>query len=422
MSAELRARLAVSALLVAVFTALGVGAFMGLKEVVREPDKADRKPPRTVVRVVTVTRGEYRETLRGYGRARALRTADVSAEVSGVVASVADGLEAGAAVAAGDELVRIDPRDYETAKATAKARRDQAGAAVSALTTSRKNLQRRLDLAKKDLEAAERELERVRGLAEQEVVTQSDLDRQRITKSLTEKEVVGLESQLDQNDEDLVRARAEVAAADAALTRAETDVDRTTVRAPFPGRIVARRISKGTRVAPGTVLFTLVDLSRVEVPVALGASRYGEVAAGSNAAIRDPAGGEPRWTGTVARISPVVSDRDRTFSAFLVVEGTPLVNPVPPGTFVLAEVEGRRFADVIPVPRIAFVADRVYIAGGASSDGAVVTARTPEVLRMLPAVALVTGGLEPGDRVIVTNLEQIAEGAIVRVVGEDGAE
>ena len=421
-SDNLNSRIVVSAILIAALLALGTGAFVGLLKLKKDPEKADRKPPRTVVRVVAASRGEFRETLRGYGRARALRAADVSAEVSGVVAWVSDGLEAGTAVEAGDDLVRIDKRDYETALATVKARREQADSTVSGLTVRRKNTNRRLELARKDLEAAERELQRVNGLAEQEVVTQSELDRQRITKSLTEKEVVGLESQLEQTVEDLVRARAEIAAADAALSRATTDLDRTTVRAPFAGRIVARRISSGTRIAPGTVLFTLVDLSRVEVPVALAASRYGEVVVGSKAVIRDHADGAPRWTGTVARISPVVSDRDRTFSVFLVIEGNPLVNPVPPGTFVLAEVEGRQFTGVITVPRVAFVGERIYLAVGNGTEEAAVVTRTPEVLRMLPSVALVTGGLEPGDRVIITNLEQIAEGATVQVVAEGSEE
>ena len=207
-----------------------------------------------------------------------------------------------------------------------------------------------------------------------------------------------------------------------AVEKAELDLQRTTVRAPFAGRVVERRISPGARVPAGGVLFTLVDLSRVEVPIALGASRYGEAKAGSAASIRFREAGETVWTGTVARISPTVDDRDRTFSAFLVIEGTPLSNPVPPGTFVLAEIEGRRFDDVMAIPRIAFVGKRVYLAAGDATDEATVTSREPEILRMMPSIALVTGGLEIGERVIVTSLEQIAVGATVRVVAEEKVE
>jgi len=419
---NLRLRVIVSCALILLVLLVGAGAFAGLASLSKDPEKAARKAPRTVVRVVLATRGEYLEMLRGYGRARALRRADVSAEVPGVISRISDALEAGSAVTAGEELVRLDDRDYQTALAAATARRAQTLAAVDGLAVGAKSTKRRLDLAKKDLSAAEREFERVRELAEDEVVTQSELDRQRITKSRTEKEVVSLEAQLEATEKDLVRANAEVDAAGAALDRAELDLQRTTVRAPFAGRVVERRISPGARVAAGGVLFTLVDLSRVEVPIALGASRYGEAKAGSAASIRFREAGETAWTGTVARISPTVDDRDRTFSAFLVIEGTPLSNPVPPGTFVLAEIEGRRFDNVMAIPRVAFVGKRVYLAAGDATDEATVTSREPEVLRMMPSIALVTGGLEVGERVIVTSLEQIAVGATVRVVAEEKVE
>jgi len=412
----------VSGALVVLLLLLGAGAFAGLMKLKKEPVKSGRKAPRTVVRVVAATRGGYQETLRGYGRARALRQSDVSAEVPGVVAWISDDLEAGSAIEAGVELLRIDARDFKTGHATATARKSQADAAVASFTVRLSSLTRRLEIARKDLETADREFDRVRELAEDEVVTQSELDRQRITKSLTEKEVLTLESQLDATEKELLRARAEVVAAKATLDRAKLDLERTTVRAPFAGRVVERRSSRGARVSTGGILFTLVDLSLVEVPVALGASHYGEVAAGSDASIRIREGGEAVWTGTVARVSPTVNDRDRTFSAFLVVKGSPLANPVPPGTFILAEIQGRAFDNVIAVPRIAFVGDRIYLAKGSSTDEATVTSCVPEVLRMLPSTALVTGGLEPGQRVIVSNLEQIADGAAVRVVTEESVE
>jgi RND family efflux transporter MFP subunit len=411
-------RILISTVLVLLFLAVGVGAFVGLLSLRKDPERGNRAPPRTVVRVERIDRGEYVEHIRAYGRARALRAAEISAEVPGVIVWISPELQAGSAVDAKEELIRLDRRDGETAVAAAKARLEQAGAAKDGLDVTLASTRRRLELAKEDLIAAERELTRVRDLTDKEVLTRSDLDRQRITKSLTEKEVISLESQRDSLLKDLARAEAEVSAAESALTRAKNDLDRTTIRAPFAGRVEARRVSIGTRVAPGGVLFTLVDLSRVEVPVAIGASRYGEVVPGSPASIRLRDDGETLWEGEVRRISPVVDDQDRTFSAYLVVEGTPLENPVPPGTFVLADIQGRRFTDVMPVPRVAFVGPRVYVAEGSGLEEVPVHAREPKVLRMLPSTALVVGGIEPGDRVVVTNLEQIADGSRVRVTSE----
>ena len=80
---NLRLRILVSGALVVLLLLLGAGAFAGLMMLKKEPVKSGRKAPRTVVRVIAATRGGYQETLRGYGRARALRQSDVSAEVPG---------------------------------------------------------------------------------------------------------------------------------------------------------------------------------------------------------------------------------------------------------------------------------------------------------------------------------------------------
>lgn len=415
---NLKFRILVSAALVILFLLVGAGAFAALRSMKKQPKQVDRTAPLTVVRVQVAERATYRETLRGYGRARALRAADLSAEVAGVVSWISPDFESGNAVEKGAELLRLDRREYETALASAVARRAQSAASAARSEVTLENTDRRLVLARKDLEAAERELVRVQGLADGEVLTKSDLDRQRISKSLSEKEVVSLESQRASTEQELVSAKAEIEAADAAIERTKLDLERTTVRAPFAGRIEARFVSLGTRIAPGTKVGHLVDLSRVEVPVALGASHFGDVAPGSKASIRIGQSPETVWEGTVARVSPVVSDVDRTFSAYLVVTGTPLANPVPPGAFTLAFIEGRENHDVIPVPRSAFVGETVFLAteGG---DG-VHTVRTcrPEVSRLLPSVALVTGGLEPGSRVVLTNLEQVAAGSRVKIADE----
>ena len=47
----------------------------------------------------------------------------------------------------------------------------------------------------------------------------------------------------------------------------------------------------------------------------------------------------------------------------------------------------------------------------------------PEIRRLLPEVALVAAGISPGDLIVVTNLEQVADGStVIRVRDEGGPE
>lgn len=415
-------RIAISGVLIVLFLLGGVALFAALRSLKKPPEKNERTLPRTVVRVEPAERRAWQEEVRGYGLARAIRAASVAAEVSGVVEWVSPRLEAGNRVEEGEELVRLAKEEYGEALAAAKARLAQTQAAKTRANLDLENLGRRLELARDDLSAAERELERTRDLVGTGVLTQSELDRQRMAKTQREKEVVELENQRASLKEDLARVEAEVEAARAARERSAIDLARATIRAPWAGRVAARHVSPGNRVAPGTVVFDLVDTSRVEVPVALGATRYGEIGADAAAEIRMSEGGPVVWSGPVSRLSPVVDPKDRTFFAYLVVAEEEGRVAVPPGSFVLAEIEGLRHEDVIPVPRTAFVEDIVFVAKPADTPGvARVESRRPIVRRWLPSVALVESGIEAGELVVVTNIEQIAEGSRVQLVREEDA-
>jgi RND family efflux transporter MFP subunit len=409
-----------SVVLVFLFLGAGFAGFKALAALRRSPEQGATARPRTVVRTEVAKRSDFRERIRAFGRARPLRMAEVSAEVTGTILWVSPALEAGAAVEAGVELVRIDRRDSEQAEAAADARRKQAESAVTRLTGDLESLGRRLAFLRDDLEAAHRELERVEGLTTSGVLTKSDLDRQRLSTSQKEQEVLTLENQEAAARQELARARAEVDAAAAALARASLDLSRATVASPWAGRIEARHVSPGARVAPGTPLFAMVDLARVEVPLAIPAAHHGEVVPGGVVELDPGAGGGKVLRGlTVVRVSPVVESADRTFFAFVVVEGEPGANPLAPGTFVTAVVDGALHEGVFAVPRIALVAGKLYLAEPAGEGEAVVRERTPVVRRLLPEVVLVEEGLADGERIIVTNLEQIAGGSRVLLAPDE---
>ena len=60
---NLRLRVIVSCALILLVLLVGVGAFAGLASLSKDPEKAARKAPRTVVRVVLATRGEFKERI-----------------------------------------------------------------------------------------------------------------------------------------------------------------------------------------------------------------------------------------------------------------------------------------------------------------------------------------------------------------------
>ncbi len=421
-------RLLLNGALALLFLMAGVMAFSRLAAMREAPDRAIHPAPVTVVRTVVLERGPFRESLSGYGRARALRRTVVSSRVDGVVEWISPQLEAGTLVEAGAELVRLERRDLEQALERAESDLGRSIAVRAQHVVEEEGLKLRLAVSKAELETSQDELARSEALAGDDTISARERDAQRRATNLLERQTMDLETRrlgmtpMLEADEAVVRWNRTV------VDQARTDLARTTIAAPYQGRVEERLAELGARVVPGTDLFRVVDASRVELAIQLPASRFGDVVAGARAHVRLTDVGPVAWEGCVARVGAVVDEQDSTFAAYLVIEHDPERPAVPPGAFALATVDGRRHDDVIPIPRIAFLGDLIYVAepgsaadpGQTDEDGArpvsfVARSRRPVIVRELPDVALATSGVAAGDLVIVSNLERLGEGSRVTV-------
>ena len=85
-------------------------------------------------------------------------------------------------------------------------------------------------------------------------------------KDVYEKKVIA-KAQFDQAVADLDSARARAEAARAALAEAQEGLGYTTIRAPYPGIVVARHVQIGETVSPGVPLMTGVSLDQLRIAV-----------------------------------------------------------------------------------------------------------------------------------------------------------
>ncbi len=164
----------------------------------------------------SVRRDTFVLWVRAQGRAAALRSAPLEAEVSGPVISVP--VREGSAVTAGDLLVGIDPAEYQL----------------------------RIGRAEADLAYAQVEFE---GL----ILGDDRLEDQ----------------ELRTKRERLARHRSGIPGAEAALEEARYELDRTEIRAPFSGLVANLVVDEGARLHVGNPVLDVVDLSRVDVEVEL---------------------------------------------------------------------------------------------------------------------------------------------------------
>ena len=111
----------------------------------------------------------------------------------------------------------------------------------------------------------------------------------------------------------LVSARAVLAAAEAQLATAERGLDDTVLRAPFAGRLDALDVAVGEFVQPGRVLARLVDLDPLTVRFRVPQQALAQLSPGQPAELRFITG-ETR-PGTLRFIASVAEPQTRTFAA-----------------------------------------------------------------------------------------------------------
>lgn len=219
----------------------------------------------------------------------------------------------------------------------------------------------------------------------------------------------------------LEQARAEYRAA-------QLDVERTTIKAPFRGRVRERIVGVGQYVAPGAQLgrvfstdvaeirlpLTDNDLAKLGLPVAFVED---ETRPGPPVKLSAFIAGQlHEWSARIARTNGAIDPATRQIAAIAVVDdpygdgaavdGTPLAM----GLFVDAVIEGSAFGDAIVLPRAALHGrDAVYVI----TDNDTLERRTVQVVSSDKDTFTVASGINPGERIVTSPLRGADDGDAV---------
>ncbi|MEE4298150.1 MAG: efflux RND transporter periplasmic adaptor subunit [Pseudomonadales bacterium] len=350
-------RLVAAIVLIAVVAA-GVYLYKTRQSAARTAAMRGGPPPATVT-ATTVTRTPWARRIESVGDLSAVQDVALASEVPGKVVAIA--FESGAAVEAGDVLVRLDDADDRAQLASLQA----------------------------DLELAELEDARLSGLRGSAAFSQSQLDR----------------------------ARAQVASLKAQVDRQRVLIGRKLVRAPFDGVLGIRRVNLGDIVAPGTPLVRLQSLDPIYVDFTVPERVRGRVDPGQRLELSVAAWPEETFSGELTVVSPDVDVRSRT----LMLRGE-LANDdrrLQPGMFATVHLILSGDEPVLTLPRtaVSFFAygESVFVIEE-TADGLIVHRRPVTVGRTRGERVEIVEGLAAGQRVVHTGHLKLREGARVEIV------
>lgn len=220
------------------------------------------------------------------------------------------------------------------------------------------------------------------------------------------------------------RARSGVESAQLAVEKAELELRRTRVTAPFPGQVANVKIVPGQYVRVGDELATVIDLDPIKVEVQVLESEVGFLGQGRHAQVSFAAFPGETFTGTIQTINPVVDQTTRTARVTVLVPNP--THRVLPGMYARVQLEARRFPDRVLVPRVAVLerdVDRrtlVFVYDGNDRGGEAKWRYVKTGLGNTDLVEIVDDpevqGVQPGEIVLTDGHVNLTDGARVRLV------
>ena len=409
----MRRQIILSLVLIAVLLTGGAGTMVLLINTKPKPPEADTVRLPLTVRAIKLEPCTTVEPIVGYGTAHADRRAWVAAQVAGEVVELADDLRSGSAVHARQALVRIDEREYRAALDRTSSQLAANDAVLQQLAVEQHNLEQLVKIAEEELAVSERELNRIRNLLEQGNSNQREADLARLQFQQSRRAQQTLLNQQALLPQRRVQQQAVCELHRAEVAMARLHLERCTIVAPFSGRLEVVNVELGEQVAPGGRLLSIVDPDRIDVSIELPISLRGRVCVDRPARLSLESRQDAFWTGRVARIAPSANELTRTFALFVEVDNSKQSEPLIPGMFVHARIDGPLLHDALIVPRGCIQDNRVFVCRDNQAFQ-----KTVRVERHLFDRTVISG-LSPGEIIITSNLDVLYDGAPVRVLFDE---
>lgn len=251
-----------------------------------------------VVEVTPLVRRDLAETINLVGSLQPNESAEIRAEISGIVRSIS--FEEGRQVATGEVLLKIDDAEL-------RAQLEQVAARYK---------------------LAELNVTRSENLSKTRTIPQSEYDR----------------------------ARSEFAAAKAEMELLRLRLDKTEVKAPFAGIVGARTISAGDYVTTSTVITRIDDLSHLKVTFSVPERYLSKVRPGTKVRVTTRGTGESHTIeGEVYFVSASIDRNIRASEVKAILQASKVV--LRPGMFANVELVLDVRSQILTVPEAAILAD-----------------------------------------------------------------
>jgi membrane fusion protein (multidrug efflux system) len=369
----------------------------------QKEEKAAGTPPPTVEVVDVVQKdvpiyGEWVGTMDG------VVNATIRAQVTGYL--IKQNYRDGDLVKKGQVLFEIDPRTFEAALAQAKGTLDQAKGSLDQSKAG-------VDVQEARWATAKANLARIKPLAEQNAVSQKDLDDAVGMEQSTRASVLAAQASV-------VAAQASTAAAQAAVDKARLDLEFAKILSPIDGIAGIAKAQIGNLVGPGSTeeLTTVSTVDPIKVYIAVSEQEYLK-AVERQSAQREKLGLElilADGSTYPQKGELVFADRQVDVRTGTIRVAAIFPNPnnmLRPGQFarIRAEMQVKKGAPVIPQRAVTELQGKYLVAVVGPENK--VSIRQVKTSARFGQVWVIDEGLKAGEKVVAEGTQKVRDGMVV---------
>jgi RND family efflux transporter MFP subunit len=358
------------------------------------------------VNVEEVRQETVRRAIEVVGTLAAVDQVTVSSETEGKVSRILADL--GDRVTAGQALIQLDNEKQQYNFDQQKAALARALAQYGATDPQHlPDIEKTPDVQKAsaDLQQAKQSYERANELFKRTLVPRQTLDD-------AETALQSKKASYDASLQTAKNLRASIQASEATMKLADRQFRDTQIRAPFDGYIEKRLVNLGELVKAQMPVIAVVRVDPLKVIAEIPEKMAPWIKDGQPVELHVDAYPQQAFEGKVSRISPAVNTATRAFPFEALVPNRDAV--LKPGTFARVHIESGREDQVLTLPYSAlqyrYGVNRVFVV-----DNDKLSVRELKVGDRLDERIEILAGVKAGDRVAVTDVEKLVDGAKVTV-------
>ncbi|MEP7209970.1 MAG: efflux RND transporter periplasmic adaptor subunit [Alphaproteobacteria bacterium] len=286
---------------------------------------------------VAVEKGDVSRVVSASGAVQPLNKVDVGSEVSGKIIKM--NVDFNSKVKKDEVLAVVDPSTFQSALEQANAALLQSQASVATANAN-------IDHSNVALDIAEKNWKRQKSLYDQQAISQQVWEQ-------TDRDYKFAQVQVTSDKVSLQSAQAGLARSKASLDDARVKLDKTQIRSPMDGVVIARAVDVGQTVQSSMTVakfFTIAqDLSQIQIEAAVVESDIGGIDVGDPATFTVDAFPGERFQGVVKQVRVLGTEQANVVTYTVVIGAQNSTGKLMPGMTANAEIIADRATNVLRI-------------------------------------------------------------------------